>query len=79
MSDLFPFLTMSTFSLVLKSIFLLLIGMYAIFVFIIRSHIRSLNKVIIIQKPTGSPLTQAIALFYLLAAISLFFLAVVIL
>lgn len=79
MNDLFPFITDSAITLVFKILILVLIGLYGIFALIITTHVRSLNKIILIQKATGSPLMHIIAIVYLVATISLFLLAVVIL
>ena len=68
-----------TISLVFKILMMVLIGMYTIFVFMIHHHIRSLNKILHINKTAGSPLIQTVSFMYLGAAISLFIIALVIL
>ena len=73
------FFDAGTLSLVFKVLMLILIGMYTIFVFMIHHHIRSLNKILHINKTAGSPLLQAVSFIYLGAAISLFLIALVIL
>ncbi len=79
MNNLFPFISDATLGLVFKGLLLVLLGLYSIFVMIIMTHVRSLNKIILIQKATGSPLIQTISIVYLFITISLFLLAVVIL
>lgn len=79
MNDLFSFLTQEQTDLILKGMFLILIGLYNIFVIIVHNHIRSLNKLVHIQKTTGSPLIQTVSFIYLGLTLSLFVAAVVIL
>lgn len=67
------------FAFIIKIILLIVIGLYAIFAFIIAHNIRSLNRVVHINKTLGSPLVQALALIYLLTTVALFIAAVVIL
>lgn len=66
-------------SLIVKAFILLLIGIYSVFVFITFTHIRSLNRIVLIEKALGSSLVQTLSLIYLIATISLFIAAVVIL
>lgn len=66
-------------ALIVKILFLFLIGLYGIFVIIIFNQIRSLNKIVYINKVAGSPFIQSLGFFYLLATISLFLLALAIL
>lgn len=79
MTDITPFLNGSTASLIFKGILLLLIALYIIFVFMVFTHVRSLNRILIVQKTQGSPVLQSIAFVYLIVSISLFLLALVIL
>jgi hypothetical protein len=65
--------------LIFKIIFLFLIGLYGIFVIIIFNQIRSLNKIIYINKVAGSPFIQSLAFFYILSTLALFLLALAIL
>ena len=66
-------------ALISKIVILFLLALYAVFVIITVTSIRSLNRLVIIQKALGSPLIQTIAIGYLLATISLFIAALVIL
>jgi len=65
--------------LIFKIIFLFLIGLYGIFVIIIFNQIRSLNKIIYINKVAGSPFIQSLAFVYILSTLALFLLALAIL
>lgn len=67
------------FMLFIKIILLVFIGSYAIFAIVIVHHVRSLNRVVTINKALGSPLVQTLALLYLAATVALFLAAVVIL
>lgn len=79
MNDLFPFLTPEISSLIVKIIFLVLVGIYLIFVIIVFNNVRSLRRIIIISSAAGSPLIQFLAIFYLIATIVLFLTALLIL
>ena len=79
MSDIFSFLPVDMFSLVIKIIVIVVIGLYTLFVFVIFNHIRSLKRIVIIHHASGSPFIQTLALLYLLFSIFLFLAAIVIL
>lgn len=66
-------------ALVIKIILLGVIAMYIIFVVVAFMNIKSLNRIVLIDKSLGSPFVQLLALLYLLASLSLFIAAVVIL
>lgn len=65
--------------LIIKIIFLLLIGLYGIFAIFVFNQIRSLNRVVYIRRTAGSPFIQSLAFFYLLATLALFLFALAIL
>ncbi|MBI5045281.1 MAG: hypothetical protein HZC02_05135 [Candidatus Levybacteria bacterium] len=67
------------FFLIVKAIILIFLGLYLIFAILIFNNIRSLNRVVVIQKTLGSPFVQSIGFIYILATIFLFLLAIVIL
>ncbi len=75
----FSFLDQFNILIIVKAVFLIFLGLYLIFTILIFNNIRSLNRVVIIQKALGSPFIQTLAFIYLLATILLFLLAVVIL
>lgn len=79
MNDLNSFMTPAMLNFIFKIGILLIMGMYGIFAFVVYSHVRSLNQILIINKASGSPLLQRGALIYLLSTLSLFVAAVVIL
>jgi hypothetical protein len=62
-----------------KVMFLILIGLFGVFSVIIFTHVKSLNKIVIIRDITGAPLIRSITIFFLVGSISLFLLALVIL
>ncbi len=62
-----------------KIFFLFLIGVYAVFVFIVFINIRSLRKLVLVERAPGSTFITALTFFYLILTISLFVLALVIL
>lgn len=68
-----------SFELIAKIGILFLIGLYALFVLITFINIRSLNKLIIVQRSTGSPLVNIASFIYLILTLFLFVLALVIL
>lgn len=68
-----------SFELIAKIGILFLIGLYALFVLITFINIRSLNKLIIVQRSTGSPLVNIVSFIYLILTLFLFVLALVIL
>lgn len=65
--------------LYVKIFFLFMIGAYTVFVFVVFTNIRSLNKLVLIEKASGSKIITALTFAYLLVTIFLFILAVVIL
>lgn len=67
------------FAPIVKVVILLLMGAYILFVTVTVAHIRALRRIVLIEKSLGSSLIQTIAIMYLLATISLFLAAVVIL
>lgn len=66
-------------SFMVKIFFLFLIGIYSIFVFVVFTNIRSLNKLMLVESASGSKVISVVTLFYLLVTIFLFVLALVIL
>lgn len=64
---------------IVKLFFLLLIGMYSVFVFVVFTNIRSLNKLILVERAAGSKVVTTLTFVYLLLTVFLFILALVIL
>jgi len=79
MNDLFPFLTPELINLIVKVFFLILVGFYLIFVIIVFNNVRSLRRIVIITSAAGSPLIQAMGLFYLIATVALFVIGLIVL
>lgn len=67
------------FSLIIKIIILILLGMYCIFACVTYINIRSLRNIIVIKRSFGSPLINTLALLYVIVAVSLFVAALAIL
>ena len=66
-------------SFFIKLFFLVLIGMYSIFVFVVLTNVRSLNKLILVERASGSKVVVILTFTYLILTILLFVLALVIL
>ena len=64
--------------LLFKILLLIFIGLYAIFSIMLATKIRSLNKIVFLPPSTGAVFIQLIAILYVLAVISLFFVTLVI-
>jgi hypothetical protein len=64
---------------IIKIFSLIFIGLYAIFVFIVFTNVRSLNKLILVERAAGSKVVVILTFIYLLLTIFLFILAIVIL
>lgn len=62
-----------------KVFLLIVIGLYAVFVFIVFANVRSLTKLVLIKSASGSKLVTSLTFLYLLVTIFLFILALVIL
>lgn len=78
MNDL-SFFTDFQFSFLLKVFICVFLFIYCIFVFVVLTNIRSLNKLIFVRDGNASQLLQNLAILYFIASLSLFFLSLVIL
>lgn len=67
------------FSFLIKIFVCAFLFIYCIFVFVVLTNIRSLNKVIFVSEANASQLLQNLAILYFVASLSLFFLSLVIL
>lgn len=77
MNELSPLLTPDLLGLIMKIVFLVLVGLYLIFVIIVFNNVRSLRRIVIITSAAGSPLIQFLVIFYLLATVALFVAALI--
>ncbi len=75
-----PFVIFKNFSLTffIKIVTLILIGLYAIFSFMLATKIRSFNKILFLPPRSGGKLMQTLAIIYFLAVLSLFLITLVI-
>ena len=78
MSDAIPFLD-STLTIFFKIALLIGIGLFAVFTLFLLNYIQSLKKIVVIKNVTGAVLISIVAVGYVIAVISLFILALVIL
>ena len=62
----------------IKLALLILMGLYAIFTFMLSVKIRSLNRTVFLPPESGEALIRIFAILYLLAVISLFIATIVI-
>jgi hypothetical protein len=79
MIDLTQLISLFDLGAFFKIVLLVLIGLYTLFVLILFIQARSLGKIMIIEARDGTPMLRLFALFYLIASISLFLAALVIL
>lgn len=79
MLDLTTLIQDFNFAFLLKAAIALFLFLFCIGVFIVVINIRSLNKILVIRDGNASTLLQGLVLAYFIAALSLFFLSLVIL
>lgn len=79
MIDLTQLTTSFDLGMFFKIVLLVLIGLYTLFVLILFLQARSLGKIVVIEERDGTPLLRMLALIYLIASLSLFLAALVIL
>ena len=79
MTDTLPLLGDGILSIFFKIVLLIGIGLFAVFTFFLLNYIQSLKKIIVIKNVTGAALLSIVAIGYVIAVISLFVLALVIL
>lgn len=63
---------------IIKVFFLLLLGLYIIFIFMLVSKLRSFDKIILLQGASGGRIIRLLGLVYLFLLLFLFVLALVI-
>ncbi len=76
--DIVSFTKSFPFALTMKIALLTLIGLYAIFSFMLSIKIRSFNKIVFLPPSSGAVFIQVFAYIYFFVVLSLFFLALVI-
>ncbi|HZE86895.1 MAG TPA: DUF5657 family protein [Methylomirabilota bacterium] len=64
--------------LFIKVAFLILVGLYAIFTFMLATKIRSFNKILFLPANSGGAFLQLVAIIYFFIVLSLFIVTIVI-
>ena len=78
MPDLLRFFGIADARLVFKIGFLILIGLYVLFTFMLVIKIKGLNRIVFLPSEAGKVLIQIFSILYFLAVLSLFILTIVI-
>lgn len=79
MDNIPQFFSAINFLLISKGVVLFILGLYNVFLFILLTNVRSLGKLVHIHAKHASKTLSLFTLGYLIAGVSLFFLALVIL